>query len=78
MKLQVLGMGCPKCRKLYDAVKRVIGELGLDCELEKVEDLAAISAMGAMLTPALAIDGEIVVAGRVPSSAEIRTLLQSR
>ena len=77
MKLQVLGMGCAKCRKLYEAVEKAIGELGLNCELEKVEDLADISAMGAMLTPALAIDGEIVVAGRVPSSEEIRTLLQS-
>ncbi len=64
-----------ECRKLYEAVERAIGELGLNCELEKVEDLAEISSMGVMMTPALAIDGEIEVAGRVPSVEELKAII---
>ncbi len=79
MKLQVLGMGCPKCKKLYEAVEKAIEELGLDdVQLEKVDKLSEISAMGVMMTPALAIDGEVSVAGRVPSVEEIKGLIQER
>lgn len=79
MKIQVLGMGCPKCKKLYRAVEKAVEELGLeDVQLEKVEKLSEISAMGVMMTPALAIDGEVPVAGRVPSVEEIKGLIQGR
>ena len=79
MKLQVLGMGCQKCRKLYEGVEKAIGELELqDVELVKVEDLNDIAAMGAMLTPALAMDGNVLVSGRVPSIEEIKKLLGNR
>lgn len=79
MKLQILGMGCPKCRKLYSAVEQAVEELGLeDVSIEKVEKLADIAAMGVMSTPALAIDGEVPVSGRVPSVEEIKGLLQGR
>ncbi|MFO8184736.1 MAG: thioredoxin family protein [Candidatus Aegiribacteria sp.] len=79
MKIQVLGMGCPKCKKLYKAVEKAIEELGLeDVQLEKVEKLSEISAMGVMMTPALAIDGEVPVSGRVPSVEEIKGLIQGR
>ena len=65
-----------ECGKLFEAAGKALGELGLDdCDLEKVEDLADISAMGAMITPALAIDGEIVVAGRVPSVEELKAII---
>ena len=77
MKLQILGMGCPKCKKLYEHVEEAVNELGLeDVQLEKVEKLSEISAMGVMMTPALAIDGEVSVAGRVPSVEEIKGLIQ--
>lgn len=79
MKIQVLGMGCPKCKKLYKAVEKAVEELGLeDVQLEKVEKLSEISAMGVMMTPALAIDGEVPVSGRVPSVEEIKGLIQGR
>jgi small redox-active disulfide protein 2 len=79
MKIQILGMGCPKCKKLYEAVEKAIDELGLnDVQLEKVDKLSVISEMGVMMTPALAIDGEVSVAGRVPSVEEIKSLIQDR
>ncbi|MBN2585906.1 MAG: TM0996/MTH895 family glutaredoxin-like protein [Candidatus Fermentibacteraceae bacterium] len=77
MKIQILGMGCPKCRKLYESVEKAVGELELaDVQLEKVETLSAISDMGVMMTPALAIDGNVCVAGRVPSVDEIKKFIQ--
>ncbi len=76
MKLQVLGTGCPKCRKLYSAVELAISELKLDnVTLEKVEKIADIAAMGVMLTPALAVDGEVVVTGRVHSVDALKALI---
>jgi small redox-active disulfide protein 2 len=76
MKVQVLGMGCPKCRKLFEAAEIAIRELGLhDVELEKVEKLSDISAMGVMMTPALAVDGKLLVEGRVPSVPDLRRLI---
>ena len=76
MKIQILGMGCPKCRKLFELTKKVLRDLELEeVQLEKVEDLAEIAEMGAMITPALAVDGDIKLAGRVPSSGELVELL---
>ncbi|MBD3277355.1 MAG: thioredoxin family protein [Candidatus Aegiribacteria sp.] len=72
MKIQILGMGCPKCKKLYKNAEEAISELDLeDAELEKVQDLSQIAAMGGMMTPALAVDGEIKAAGRIASVEEI-------
>jgi small redox-active disulfide protein 2 len=76
MKVQVLGMGCPKCKKLFQATEQAIAELGIeDCVLEKVEKLTDIAAMGVMMTPALAVDGKVVCAGRVPSVADLKGLI---
>lgn len=76
MKVQVLGMGCPKCKKLFEAAEIAIRELGLqDVELEKIEKLSDISAMGVMMTPALAVDGKVLVAGRVPSVPDLRRMI---
>jgi small redox-active disulfide protein 2 len=76
MKVQVLGMGCPKCGKMVEAARQAIAELGItDCEIEKVQSLDAISAMGVMMTPALAVDGKVLVAGRVPSVPDLRRLI---
>jgi len=78
MKIQILGMGCPKCKKLYETAEKAVKDLGLeDVQLEKVEKLSEIAAMGGMMTPALAMDGEILVAGRVPSAQEIKELIQN-
>ncbi len=77
MKLiQVLGTGCPKCKKLEELTRQAAQELGLECEVLKVTDINAILTFGVMMTPALAVDGIVKVSGRVPSVEEIKTLVQ--
>jgi len=76
LKVQVLGTCCPKCKKLSERVDEVIGELGLACEVEKVSDIKGIVAFGVMMTPALAIDGEVKSTGKLLSVDEIKELLQ--
>jgi small redox-active disulfide protein 2 len=75
MKIQVLGTGCPKCKKLAEAAEAAAQSLGVAYEMEKVTDIEKIMAFGVLATPALAVDGEVKVVGRVPSPAEIRTIL---
>jgi small redox-active disulfide protein 2 len=76
MKLEILGSGCANCQKLYKLTEEALRELGLsDAELLKVEDFPTIMAYGVMKTPALAIDGELVMSGKVPSRAEIVALI---
>jgi small redox-active disulfide protein 2 len=74
-KLQILGTGCPKCNALAEAAKNAADELGLEYEIEKVTDIKTIMAFGVMTTPSLAVDGTVKVAGKVPSHAELKTLL---
>ena len=76
MKLiQVLGPGCPRCTKLAQAVQTAAEELGIEATVEKVTDMDQITGFGVMMTPALAVDGEVKVVGRVPSAEEIKRLL---
>jgi len=75
MKIEVLGMGCPKCRQLEANVRTALAELGLDAEVEKVTDVAEITRRGVMMTPALAVDGKVRASGRVLPVDELRTLL---
>ena len=74
-KLQVLGPGCPRCNALAEAAEKAARELGIDFELEKVTDIEAIMDFGVMMTPALVVDGEVKVVGRIPSADELRQLL---
>lgn len=74
-KIQILGTGCPKCEQLTRAAKAAADELSLEYELEKVSDINDIIAFGVMMTPALAVDGEVKVVGKVPSPDELKTLL---
>jgi len=74
-KLQILGTGCPKCRKLTENTETAARELGLEYELEKVTDVNEIMKFGVMMTPALVVDGEVKVVGRVPTVAEIKAML---
>jgi small redox-active disulfide protein 2 len=76
-RVQVLGPGCAKCAKLKENADQAVQELGVEATVEKVEDINEITAFGVMMTPALAIDGEVKVVGKVPSPDEIRQLLQS-
>ncbi|MEJ2216855.1 MAG: thioredoxin family protein [Gemmatimonadota bacterium] len=75
-KIQVLGTGCPKCQKLEENARAAIRELGLDITVEKVTDIAQIARMGAMMTPALAVDGAVRSAGHLLSVNQVKTLLQ--
>jgi small redox-active disulfide protein 2 len=75
MEIKVLGTGCAKCQALEKVTREVVSELNLDASVEKVEDIMDIIAFGVMTTPALVVDGRVVVKGRVPSNAEIKQLL---
>ncbi|RMD84589.1 MAG: thioredoxin family protein [Lentisphaerae bacterium] len=75
MKIQILGTGCPKCKKLAETAETAARELGLEFELEKVTDLNQIMSFGVMITPALAVDGNVKVVGKVPSVDEVKRLL---
>ena len=74
-KIQILGTGCPKCKKLAEHANEACKELGIEYELEKVTQLNEIMSMGVMITPAIAIDGEVKSAGKVPSVEEIKAML---
>lgn len=73
MMIEVLGPGCAKCNKLETMVKAAADKLGVACVIEHVRNIDVIVQRGVMATPALAIDGKIVVTGRVPSAAELTT-----
>ena len=76
MKLQILGTGCAKCNALTMATEKAAQSLDLQYELEKITDLKQIMAFGVMMTPALVVDGEVKVAGKVPNPNELKTMLQ--
>jgi small redox-active disulfide protein 2 len=73
--LQILGTGCPKCRKLAEATEEAAKNLGIEYRLEKVTDITTIMSFGVMMTPALAVDGEVKVSGKIPSADELRKIL---
>lgn len=75
-KVQILGTGCPKCEKLKHNAEQAIQETGVAAQIEKVTDIAKITSFGIMMTPALAIDGQVKVVGKVASAEEIKALLQ--
>lgn len=74
--IQILGTGCPKCQNLTNVVKDVVTENQLDASIEKVEDIVDIMKFNVMITPALVVDGNVVLKGRVPSKDEVLALLQ--
>ena len=76
MKLQVLGTGCPKCKKLYENVEKAIVEYGGDNTLEKITDINKIVEMGAMMTPAFAINGKLMTSGKLLNVEEIKALMK--
>ena len=77
MKIEVLGTGCAKCNKLEAMAKAAADKLGVSHEIIHVRDINAIVQRGVMATPALAIDGRIVVTGRLPSEAELDSWLKT-
>ena len=78
MNIKILGTGCVKCNHLEAATRAAVQELGLDVDIEQVTDPSEIVSWGVMSTPALVIDDEVVMSGKVPSSDEVKRLLAAR
>ena len=75
MKIEILGVGCPKCKQLAANVEAAVKELDIRAEIGKVTDIDKITEYGVMMTPALAIDGRVVSSGIVPGADEIKKLI---
>ena len=75
VNIKILGTGCPKCNSLEKLTRKALSETGIDAEIEKVEDIMEIMNYGIMKTPALVINGEVKIRGRLPSDKELKELL---
>jgi small redox-active disulfide protein 2 len=76
MKLEILGSGCANCQKLEAIAREAVSELAIDdAQVVKVTDMKAIMGYGVMSTPGLVIDGKVVSSGRVPSKAEVTSMI---
>jgi small redox-active disulfide protein 2 len=76
INIKVLGPGCPKCEQTLENAQMAVKELGIECDIEKINDIQKIIEFGVMTTPALVIDGEVKVVGKAPSKEEIIGLLE--
>ena len=74
-KVQILGTGCPKCKKLAENVEIAAKALGIEYEIEKVTDINKIMKFGVMMTPALAVDGKVKIIGKVPTPEDIKKMI---
>jgi small redox-active disulfide protein 2 len=75
-KIQILGTGCPKCKKLAENAEAAAKELGIEYQIEKVTKINDIMTFGVMATPALVVDGKLIVAGKVPSIEQLKEILK--
>ena len=75
MEIKVLGTGCKKCNELEQATREAVAALGIDANIEKEEDIMKIMEYGVMRTPALVVDGKVLVSGKAPNAEEIKKLL---
>ena len=76
MKIEILGMGCPKCRRTVANAEQAVKELGIEAEVMKVEKIDEIMKYSVMMTPALAVDGEVKCAGKIPTVDEIKSWIK--
>jgi small redox-active disulfide protein 2 len=76
MKIEILGSGCPKCLETERRVQKVVQELGLQAEVTHVYDMGEIARRRVVLTPAVAIDGEVKISGHVPTEDELKAILK--
>jgi len=74
-KIQILGTGCPKCKKLAENARAAAEALGIEYEIEKITDINKIMQFGVMVTPALAVDGQVKISGKVPPPGEIEKMI---
>lgn len=78
MKIEILGTGCPKCKKLYELANEAVKETGIQADVTKVEKIADIINYGVMMTPAIVIDGQVKASGKVPDIAQIKQWIQGK
>lgn len=76
MKIEILGPGCPKCKKVAELTEQAVKESGVEAEIIKVANIMEIMNRGVMFTPALVIDGEVKIAGKIPGVEEIKKWLE--
>ena len=76
MKIEILGSGCAKCKSVEKLVRNIVEELGIQADIIKVEDIQEIINRGIMMTPAVFIDGEAKIVGRIPTADELKKLLK--
>jgi small redox-active disulfide protein 2 len=72
MKIEILGTGCSKCNKTKEVIEKVLKSTGVKAEVVKVEDIETILKYGVMITPAVVVDGDVKIAGKVPDEKEVR------
>jgi len=75
MKIEILGPGCPKCKKTAENAQKAVRELGIEADVVKVEKLNEIARYGVLITPALVVDGELKLSGKVPSVEDVKELI---
>ncbi len=75
-KIQILGTGCSKCKALAQNAETAAKELGIEHQIEKITEITEIMKFGVMMTPALAVDGQVKIVGKVPSPQEIKNILK--
>ena len=75
-KIQVLGSGCPSCKKLFELTKQAAGELGITTEVEYITDIQEIIKLGVMSSPVLTINGQVILAGSLPKVGKIKELIE--
>jgi small redox-active disulfide protein 2 len=75
MKIEVLGPGCTRCKETYRVVRHVVEQSGLDADVVKDESIERMMALGLMATPGVAVDGKVIVSGRIPKAEEVRQFL---
>ena len=74
-RIEILGPGCARCHEAHRVVSHVVEEAGLGCDIQKVESLERMMALGVMRTPAVVFDGKLVLSGRIQKAEEVRRLL---
>lgn len=75
MRIDILGTGCPKCRQTAEAVRQAVEQAGVDATIRKIEDIREIVKYRVLMTPAVAVDGQVKISGKVPSVEEVLALL---
>ena len=78
MEMKILGTGCPKCKSLEKATREVVAQNNIDATITKVEDIMEIMNFNVMTTPALVVNGKVVVKGRIPSNDELKQILTNK